>query len=109
MKRSTRTVAIAAIAFLGLAGLVPSGAEAGGGKQTSVVYNSLVGNPLPGNLPSVGAEAYAFNEFGAEVTLAGTNRQLTNAVVTMSSWGCVSGSWYAKGRFGSEGGMRVLV
>jgi hypothetical protein len=64
-----------------------------GGVKTSVVYSSLVARS--GNLPSFGAEAYAFNEFGNEVTLAGTNRQLTNAVVTLSSWGCVTGHWYS--------------
>jgi hypothetical protein len=61
-----------------------SAAVAGGG-GTSVIYSSLVSSPLHGNMPSVGAEAYAFNEFGNQVTFAGTNRQLTNVVVTMSS------------------------
>lgn len=94
MRLIHRSAALAAVAFLGLASLGSSAVTAGGGKQTSVVYSSLVGNPLPGNLPSYGAEAYAFNEFGAQVTFEGTNRQLTNVVVTMSSWGCLTGHWH---------------
>ena len=39
--------------------------------KASVIYSSLLGNPLPGNSPSVGAEAYAFNEFGNQVTFTG--------------------------------------
>ena len=56
-------------------------------------YNSIP-SPLPGNLPSVGAEAYAFNEFGNEITLAGPATPYPTVTVTMSSWGCQSGSWY---------------
>ena len=59
----------------------------------AVIYKSLVSSP--GNLPSVGAEAYAFNEFGNQVHFAGSNRHLTHAVVTMSTWGCQTGTWNA--------------
>lgn len=62
--------------------------------QGQVIYDSTV-SPLPGNLPSVGAEAYAFNEFGDGVTFAGTSRNLRNVTVTLSSWGCQSGHWYS--------------
>lgn len=48
---------------------------------------------LPGNLPSYGPEAYAYNEWGPGVTLAGTERKLTTSTVTLSSWACESGSW----------------
>ena len=64
------------------------------GSKTSVIYNTVPGNAPPNNIPSMGPEAYAFNEFGNEVTFAGTNRKLSNVVVTMSSWGCVSGTWF---------------
>jgi len=57
-----------------------------------VIYDSTV-SPLPGNLPSVGAEAYAFNQLGDGVTFAGTSRRLKNVTVTLSSWGCQSGHW----------------
>jgi hypothetical protein len=59
-----------------------------------VIYDSTV-TPLPGNLPSVGAEAYAFNQFGDGVTFAGTSRRLANVTVTLSSWACQSGNWYS--------------
>lgn len=93
--RAAAAAATAAVALLGFANFAaPAGAKSPG-TQTSVIYNSVVDSPLPGNLPSVGAEAYAFNEFGNQVGFSGTNRQLTNVVVTMSSWGCVTGHWYS--------------
>jgi hypothetical protein len=60
--------------------------------RPAVIYNSVVTGV--GNLPSVGAEAYSFNEFGNSVTFGGKNRRLTKAVVSMSSWGCASGNWH---------------
>jgi hypothetical protein len=57
-----------------------------------VIYDSTV-NPQPGNLPSVGPEAYAFKELGDNITFAGTARNPKNVTVTMSSWGCQSGTW----------------
>jgi hypothetical protein len=62
--------------------------------QGEVIYDSTV-SPLPGNLPSVGAEAYAFNELGDAVTFGGTSRRLVSVTVTLSSWGCESGHWYS--------------
>lgn len=93
MKILHRVAAGSAGAILVLAGLTAPAPAAS--QQTSVIYTSLSPNPLHGNLPSVGAEAYAFNEFGNEVTFSGTNRKLTNVVVTMSTWGCVTGNWYS--------------
>jgi hypothetical protein len=58
-----------------------------------VIYDSTV-SPLPGNLPSEGAEAYAFNEFGDGIIFAGSARSLGNVTVTMSSWGCQAGTWH---------------
>ena len=52
-----------------------------------VIYDSTV-SPQPGNLPSVGAEAFAFNEFGDGITFAGTVRTAKTVTITMSSWGC---------------------
>jgi hypothetical protein len=49
--------------------------------------------PLPGNTPSYGAEAYAFNEIGKEVNLAPSTKPLTDFTVAMSSWACESGGW----------------
>ena len=56
---------------------------------------------LPTNLPSYGAQAYSFNEWGGGVTFAGTARKLSTATVIMSSWACESGDWTVP--FGSPG------
>ncbi|MDT4895870.1 MAG: hypothetical protein QOH25_947 [Acidobacteriota bacterium] len=61
---------------------------------SQVIYDSTV-NPQPGNLPSVGAEAYAFKELGDAITFAGTARIAKNVTVTMSSWGCQAGAWFS--------------
>jgi hypothetical protein len=82
------SILVALVAIFALAG------SASAAQGSSVVYSSLVSSPLHGNMPSVGAEAYAFNEFGNAVTFAPSkNRSLSSAVVTMSSWGCQSGHW----------------
>jgi hypothetical protein len=51
---------------------------------------------LPGNVPSVGNEAYAYTEFGDKVGLGGTGRALQSMTVLFSSWGCTSGGWTTK-------------
>jgi len=72
----------------------PALADSSDGQKSGVIYNSVI-NPLPGNLPSVGFESTAFNEFGNAVNFSsGSSHDLTKVVVTMSSWGCASGSWY---------------
>jgi hypothetical protein len=58
-----------------------------------VIYDSTV-SPLPGNVPSVGAEAYSFTELGDEVTFADNMRTLKQVTVTLSSWGCQAGHWF---------------
>jgi len=83
---------VGALASIGLVGFTTTSALATSGGQP-VIYSSVVASPGPGNLPSVGAEAYAFNELGNQVNFSGTNRTLTSVVVSMSSWGCVSGNW----------------
>ena len=62
--------------------------------QGTTIYSSIP-SPLPGNLPSVGGEAYAFNELGDAITFTGTDRSPKAATITMSSWGCQNGHWYA--------------
>ena len=57
------------------------------------LYNSAVAPASVGNLPSVGAEAYAFNELGNQVTL--TDTHLGKVTVMLSSWGCQTGNWYS--------------
>jgi hypothetical protein len=95
LNRLIRFTVVGALASIGMVGISTATASASN-SGTSVIYSSLVASPLPGNLPSEGPEAYAFNEFGNEVSFAtGTNRQLTNVVLEMSSWGCVNGHWFS--------------
>jgi hypothetical protein len=77
--------------IVSMVGLIVGPASASTSALT-VIYKSIV-TPLPANLPSVGAEAYSFNEFGDEVTFAGTHRNVKKAIVTLSSWGCQTGYW----------------
>jgi len=74
---------------LAAAAMGPAVFAAGG----HVIYDSTV-TPLPGNVPSVGAEAYSFTELGDEVTFADNTRTLKQVTVTLSSWGCQAGRWY---------------
>jgi hypothetical protein len=87
----TRRLLFIAAAILAMAIVAPVAfSDDGGGKA---IYDATV-SPLPGNLPSVGAEAYSFNEFGDEVTFADKARLLRGVTVTLSSWGCETGHWY---------------
>lgn len=61
--------------------------------QGVTVYNNIP-TPLPGNLASLGFEATSTSEFGDRVKFStGTGGDLLTATVTMSSWGCESGTW----------------
>ena len=63
------------------------------GQKSGVIYNSVV-TPLPGNFPSQPFEAQQVSEFGNAVNFSsGASHTITKVVVTMSSWGCASGSW----------------
>jgi hypothetical protein len=86
--RRLRWAAAAAVACMAV------GAPTALASNTIVVYRSNV-QPLPGNLPSVGGEAYAFSELGDEVSFQHRAfRRLKTVSVTMSSWACQQGSWY---------------
>jgi hypothetical protein len=86
---------LAAISVALLAGAVPLIGPTGTAlaAPTGTIYNSIP-SPLPGNLPSVGEEAYAFNEFGNQIKFGGTARTLDSVTLTLSSWACTSGHWY---------------
>ena len=79
-------IVVATIALL----VTSSGTALAGGDKK--IYDSLEIAP---NVPSVGAEAYSWTEFGDEVTFAGSARALQRVTVTLSSWACQSGSWFA--------------
>jgi hypothetical protein len=56
----------------------------------SVLYTST--DPGVGNIPSVGVEAYAFNQIGDEVILRRVAK-IKSVAVQLSSWTCQSGGW----------------
>jgi hypothetical protein len=46
-------------------------------------------------IPSVGGEAYAFNQIGDEVLLRRRGVRLKSVAVQLSSWACQSGAWFS--------------
>jgi hypothetical protein len=57
------------------------------------MFNSIP-SPLPGNEVSQAFEATSTSEFGDQIAFEpSTSRNLGTVTVTMSSWGCGSGSW----------------
>jgi hypothetical protein len=75
-----------AVAVLGLTAASASAARI----PRSVLYTST--QPGVANLPSVGVEAYSFNQIGDEVLLRRVAK-LKSVAVTLSSWACQSGGW----------------
>jgi hypothetical protein len=78
-----------------LAAACAAAAATAAGSKSSVIYDSTAKNGPPSNLVSAGPEAYAFASIGDTITFAGSARRLTNVVVTLSSWACVSGTWHS--------------
>jgi hypothetical protein len=74
------------VAVLGLTAASASAAKI----PRSVLYTST--QPGVANLPSVGVEAYSFNEIGDEVLLRRVAK-LKSVAVTLSSWACQNGAW----------------
>ena len=72
--------------------IIPATSVAASGTPAQLDNSSLTVASV-GNLPSVGAEAYSFSEFGNEVNLVGNH--LGSVTVMLSSWGCQTGSWTA--------------
>jgi hypothetical protein len=77
----------AGIAAIGIAAAPATVASASG----PPLYNSAMAPASVGNLPSVGPEAYAFSEFGNQVTL--TDTHIGKVTVMLSTWGCQTGHW----------------
>lgn len=87
-----RVAGLAAATLVVIGVLAMSAARAGAASE--VIYNNIPA-PLPGNLVSVGNEAYSMSEIGGEVEFAGANRKNPVVTVAMSSWACFSGHWYS--------------
>ena len=86
---------VAALAATALVVMMGSALAAAG--QSAVIFDSAAKTGPKSNLPSYGPEAYSFAQIGGEATFAGSKRKLTNAIVTLSSWACVDGTWRAVG------------
>ncbi len=64
--------------------------------DTVAAYNAIPFGGVNCGPPSVGVEAYGFNELGDQVILAGAARELVSLTVQFQSYGCsVSGHWYS--------------
>ncbi len=83
--RKLLPVVLAMIACL-VVGVSSAGATSG-----QIVYNSLPAKGIV-SVPSVGAEAYAFNRVGNEVILTKA-ATVAKVSVTMVSWACQTGGW----------------
>ncbi len=77
---------LAAVAALGLTAASASAAKI----PHSVLYAST--DPGAGNIPSVGVEAYGFNQIGDEVLLRRVAK-IKSVAVQLSSWTCQTGAW----------------
>lgn len=95
-------IMLASLAGLALAIATPAAASSNG-PAVPAIYNSIPAYS-PGNLPSVGAEAYAFDEFGDQVEFVGKSRVLSNVEVLLSDWACEEGHWYDVGGCSSTPG-----
>jgi len=91
--RHTKKRTITAASALLVLGLLPLGGSVAANAAVTaghpVVFDATV-TPLPGNVVSLGYQATQTAEFGDLVQLAGTNRTLQSATVTMSDWALAS-------------------
>lgn len=94
MTRTTRAVralaltAAAALALAGVSAAQSAVAPAAHAADGDVVVFDSVPSTLPQNWASQGSQAYAMQQFGQRVQLAGVARQVTNVTVGFSSWTC---------------------
>lgn len=87
-RRLNQVIAALAVSVLApLAGFPPSGTAQA---ASIVIYNSIP-NPLPDDIASLGFEAAKTNEFGDQVSFAGSARALDTVTVTLDSQACQTG------------------
>ncbi len=66
----------------------------GANANSQTIFNSIP-TPLPGNVSSVGPEAYGYRELGDGIIFTpGSPRLVSTVSVVMSSWACTSGAWF---------------
>jgi hypothetical protein len=78
----------------GLLAVAVLGVTAAGASAAKIPHSVLYTSTQPGvaNLPSVGVEAYSFNQIGDEVRLRRIAK-IKSVAVTLSSWACQTGAW----------------
>ena len=85
------------IALLGMIGATMVAPTIADASTSSAVYDST---PVKGtvSVPSLGPEAYSFNQIGNEVILRPHTAAIRHIKVTMVSWSCQSGTWQSRRR-----------
>jgi hypothetical protein len=83
-----RRLVVVLLAFMAVLGLTAATATAK--VSRSVLYSSTA--PGVGNIPSLGVEAYSFNQIGDEVILRRT-ATIKTVSVQLSDWACQAGTW----------------
>lgn len=94
MKRNIgyATLVVAAAAAVAVVGMSAPASAGTNGNKTAFMYNSIP-SPLKGNMVSLALESTQTSEFGDAITFpSGANHKLSSVTVTLSSWGCQSGS-----------------
>jgi putative cell wall-binding protein len=86
--RALSSIAALSLAATGLAVIAASPAAA----APAVVYDSIP-EVQPASYPSLPFQAQATWEFGDYVVLGGTNRNITDITISMTSWACETGGW----------------
>ncbi len=92
-----RSLAATLVAVTAVLGVSVSSASATATKPkpkpvAKVIYNSTPA-PAPGSLPSLGVEAYSFNQLGDEVQFGRHGHTLNQVTVGFTDWACQSGQW----------------
>jgi len=89
-----RKLLVSLLALLGLVsiGLTVAPAQVASATATTTIYDSTQ-TPLPGNQASLCFECWQVTDIGNQVAFAaGTPRLVDDVTVTLSSWGCESGT-----------------
>jgi hypothetical protein len=95
-----RAALVAGSMLLALLGALPTAGardddDRDSGRDEKIIYSSIP-KKLPGNVASVGPEAYAFREVGDGIVFApGAGGKIDDVTVILSSWGCKTGRWYS--------------
>jgi len=91
LTRASALISAGALALFGLAA-VESATPAHAADPTVVVYDTIP-SPLPASLTSLGYQATKTAEWGVQVGLAGSDRQVASVTAALSTYACETGQW----------------